>query len=111
MTRSFYFVVALLFSSGLAFGATETDPFESWNRAMFAFNQKTERQEEKIYKLESELDDMKKQVASASKLRGEFNTLMKELASAKREINSYKVLNARLDKLERLLSIQTASLN
>ena len=78
---------------------------------MFSFNQKTERQEEKIYKLESELDDMKKQVASAAKLRGEFNTLKRELASAKREINSYKVLNARLDKLERLLSIQTASLN
>ena len=78
---------------------------------MFSFNQKTERQEEKIYKLESELDDMKKQVASASKLRGEFNTLKRELASAKREINSYKVLNARLDKLERLLSIQTAFLN
>ena len=78
---------------------------------MFAFNQKTERQEEKIYKLESELDDMKKQVASASKLRGEVNTLKRELASAKREINSYKVLNARLDKLEKLLSIQIASLN
>ena len=42
MTRSFYFVVTLLFSSGLAFGETETDPFESWNRAMFAFNQKAD---------------------------------------------------------------------
>ena len=42
MTRSFYLVVALLFSLELVFGDTEADPFESWNRAMFAFNQKAD---------------------------------------------------------------------
>ena len=60
---------------------------------VFAFNQKMEIQEEKIYKLESELDSIKK-----------------ELVSAKKEISSYKILSTRLDKLERLLTIKTASL-
>ena len=60
---------------------------------VFAFNQKMEIQEEKIYKLESELDSIRK-----------------ELVSAKKEISSYKILSTRLDKLERLLTIKTASL-